>query len=190
MFEGPKGFRASLERDAMIPALPVGKNKEEWAAIATELVGHWQPDSSGADLGTTVKDWLLEYLTTHSATTVDTTALGEKRAYLTDTRNWGVLGAPKIVIPFTTFGEYVSAQPGGRQYAGRAAKDLIGYMRIREARPHMTGPDGKIRKRAGWWEIDAIQFSTDEWGQILESAHQLMTSSEERRLRPISGGLS
>jgi len=190
MFEGPKGFRASLERDAMIPSLPVGKNKEEWAAIATELVGHWQQDSTGADLATTAKNWLLDYLTTHPATTVDTDAVDVKRAYLTDTRNWGALGAPKVMILFAAFGEYVSAQPGGRQYAGRAAKDLINYLRIREARPYMTGPDGKLRRRSNWWEIDATQFTTDEWGQVLESAHELMTSSEERRLRSINGGLA
>jgi hypothetical protein len=94
------------------------------------------------------------------------------------------------MILFAAFGEYVSAQPGGRQYAGRAAKDLINYLRIREARPYMTGPDGKLRRRSNWWEIDATQFTTDEWGQVLESAHELMTSSEERRLRSINGGLA
>ena len=190
MFEGPKGFRASLERDAMIPALPVGKNKEEWAAIATELVGHWQPDSTGADLATTAKNWLLDYLITHPATTSDVVGVTEKRAYLVSTGGWGTLGTPKIVILFSAFGEYVSAQPGGRQYAGRAAKDLISYMRLRDKRMIMAGADGKPKKRSGWWEIDPTQFSTEEWGQVLEVAHEQMMSSEERRLRSIPGGAS
>lgn len=193
MFEGPKGFRASLERDAMIPSLPVGKNKEEWAAIATELVGHWQQDSTGADLATTVKDWLLEYLTSHPATTVAggvNGAVDVKRAFMKDTRGWGTLGAPCVLFPLPAFIQYVAVQPGGKAHGGRAGKDLTNYLRVRDARPYLIGPDGKIRRRANWWEIDATQFTMDEWGQIVECAHEFMTSGEERRLKSIDGGLA
>lgn len=193
MFEGPKGFRASLERDAMIPSLPVGKNKEEWAAIATELVGHWQQDSTGADLATTVKDWLLEYLTSHPATTIDggiNGAVDVKRAYMKDTRDWGALGTPCVLFPLPAFIQYVAVQPGGKAHGGRAGKDLTNYLRVRDARPYLNGPDGKLRRRANWWEIDATQFTMDEWGQVIESAHEFMVSSEERRFRSIDGGLA
>lgn len=190
IFEVPKGFQTTLKRDAMIPSRSVGKNKEEWESVIEELTGHWERDSSGADLATTVSDWLRNYLTSHAPTTVEFEAVDNKRAYMVDTGNWGVNGTPRVWILFSAFAEYVSTQPGGRNYAGRASRNLIDYLRLTELpRPRMTGPDGQ-KRRTNWFEIDPEQFATDDWGLILEIAQDHMTSSEERRLKSIQGGLA
>lgn len=190
IFEVPKGFRTTLERDAMIPSRVVGKNKEEWEAVIAELTGHWERDSSGSDLATAVTDWLRDYLIVHAATTVEAEAVELKRAYMTDTGNWGANGTPRVMILFSSFAEYVSAQPGGRQYSGRAARNLIDYLHVKEVRPRLAGPDGVVRRRSNWFEIEPSQFTTDDWGAVLEAAQDRMVSSEERRLRSIKGGMA
>ena len=190
IFEVPKGFRTTLERDAMIPSRVVGKNKEEWEAVISELTSHWGRDSSGSDLATAVKEWLRDYLIVHAATTVEAEAVELKRAYMFDTGNWGANGTPRVYILFSSFAEYVSAQPGGRQYAGRAARNLIDYLHMKEVRPRLAGPDGVVRRRTNWFEIEESQFTMDDWGAVLEAAQDRMTSNEERRLRSIKGGMA
>jgi hypothetical protein len=190
IFEVPKGFRTTLERDVMIPSRAVGKNKEEWESVIAELTGHWGRDSSGSDLATAVKEWIRHYLVSHAPTTVEAEAVELKRAYMIDTGNWGADGTPRVLFLFSAFAEYVAAQPGGRQYAGRASRNLIDYMHVKEVRPRLAGKDGVLRRRTNWFEIESTQFSTDDWGTVLEAAQELMTSSEERRLRSIQGGMA
>jgi hypothetical protein len=190
IFEVPKGYQTTLKRDAMIPSRHVGKNKEEWEAVIEELTGHWERDSSGADLATTVSDWLRNYLTSHAPTTVEFEAVDNKRAYMVDTGNWGANGTPRVWFLFSAFAEFVSAQPGGRNYAGRAARNLIDYLHVQELpRPRMTGPDGQ-KRRTNWFEIEPDQFGMDDWGLVLEIAQEHMTSGEERRMKAIQGGLA
>lgn len=190
IFEVPTGYQVTLKRDAMIPARSTGKNKEEWEAVIDELTGHWGRDSSGSDLATTASHWLRDYLTSHAPTTIEYEAVDNKRAYMVDTGNWGVSGTPSVWVLFSAFAGYVATQPGGRNYAGRAARNLIDYLHMKELpRKWMTGPDGK-KKRSNWFEIEPGQFNTEDWAAVLDTAQQHWESGEERRLKSIQGGLA
>lgn len=183
-FEVPKGFRWSLSRDALIPALQIGNNRDAWVALIDLLVPYWHPDSSGSDIVTQMHEWLLEYLVGHAAATEEAIAVDNRRSLLVDHANWGAGGAPKLLVCMPSFLDYVATRPGGR--SGREAKTLTSYINLEQRRPRMTGSDGKTKRRASWYQLAAGEFTAEEWADVLDAARDAL-EAQERRLRAVPG---
>jgi hypothetical protein len=183
-FEVPKGYRWSVTRDALFPALPVGNNREAWASVIDLLVPFWQRDSSGTDLMTQMHEWLLEYLCGHPATLDITTALDNRRALLLDHAEWGVAGEPVLLLFASSFVDYISGRPGSG--VGRNAKTQLGYLHLEPCRPRISGADGRTH-RVSWLQVLPRQFNTAEWGDVLAAARDAAESAT-RRLRVVDGG--
>jgi hypothetical protein len=188
-FDVPKGYRQTLIRDALMPALPVGASKEAWAATIDVLVPHWMQDSSGSDMVTQLHEWLLSYLVSHAPTTDEAIAVDNRRAFLADTAQWGVSGAPTLLLPLAEFLTFVAAQPGGASLAGRQGKTMLNYLHLSDdRRPRLTGSDGKRKRTTGWVQVLDGQFAAREWSEVLESARDALEASQQRKLRMIPGG--
>lgn len=183
-FEVPKGYRWSVTRDALFPALPVGNNREAWTNTIDMLVPFWQRDTSGTDLMTQMHEWLLEYLCGHPATLDVMTALDNRRALLLDHAEWGTAGEPVLLLFASSFIDYISGRPGSG--VGRNAKTQLGYLHLEAYRRRLTGADGQSH-RASWLQVLPEEFSPAEWGDILEAARDAAESAR-RRLRVVDGG--
>lgn len=183
-FETPKAFRRSMERDAKIPALAVGANKEDWIALISALVPYWVPDSSGTDMTTQMHEWLLEYLISRPATMEETEAVTAGRPLLANHAQWGVAGAPTIQVQLSSFLAYVATQPGGR--SGRDAVALMDHLHVHMSRPRLKGEGKLSRKRV--FEIASSQFTPVEWQEILHAAKDAAEGRERRGMRMIKGG--
>jgi len=183
-FEVPKGYRQSLIRDALFPALPVGTNREAWAHTIDMLVPFWQRDSSGTDLMTQMHEWLLEYLCGHPATMDVSTATDNRRALLLDHAEWGTTGAPVLLLFAGSFVDYISGRPGSA--VGRNAKTQLGYLHLEPYRRRLAGTDGRSH-RVSWLQVMPEEFNQAEWGDILEAARDAAESAR-RRLRVVDGG--
>lgn len=186
LFEVPKGFRLSLTRDALIPALPVGANREAWAALIDMLVPYWQRDSSGSDLVAQVHEWLLEFLISHAATTQQAIAVDNQRALLLDHAEWGTTGAPSMYLPSRPFLDFVARQPGG--LSGRNGRVVLDYLDLTPRRPRFAGSDGQECRPTGWFEIAGGEFTAVEWREILVAARDAQEAGEARKLRMVQGG--
>jgi hypothetical protein len=184
VFEVPKGFRWSLSRDALIPALQIGGNRDAWVQLIDMLVPYWQRDSSGSDIVAQMHEWLLEYLVGHAATIDEQLAVDNRRALLRDHASWGATGAPTLFVCMPSFLDYVAQRPGG--VSGRNAKSLIGYLDLEHRRPRLAGSDGKVKRRSSWYEVSAAEFGPEEWTEILEAAQDAL-EAQERRLRAVRG---
>jgi hypothetical protein len=180
----PKGFRWSLSRDALIPALQIGGNRDAWVQLIDMLVPYWQRDSSGSDIVAQMHEWLLEYLVGHAATIDEQLAVDNRRALLRDHASWGATGAPTLFVCMPSFLDYVAQRPGG--VSGRNAKSLIGYLDLEHRRPRLAGSDGKVKRRSSWYEVSAAEFGPEEWTEILEAAQDAL-EAQERRLRAVRG---
>jgi hypothetical protein len=183
-FETPKAFRRSMERDAKIPAQPVGSSKDDWIMLISALVPFWAPDSSGTDMTTQMHEWLLEYLISRPATTEETEAVTAGRPFLSDHAQWGVGGAPTILVQQSGFLAFVATQPGGR--SGRDAIALLDHLHVHRSRPRLRGEGGQSRKRL--FEIASSQFTPLEWREILQAAKDAADGRERRGMRMIKGG--
>lgn len=184
-FEVPKGFRWSLSRDAFIPALQIGGNRDAWVQLIDALTPHWRRDSSGSDIVAQMHEWLLNYLIGHAAATDEAIAVDNRRALLLDHANWGSTGAPTLLLCMPSFLDYVAQQPGG--VGGRHAKSLIGYLELEHRRPRLAGSNGEVKRRSGWYEVSGAEFDGEEWAEILDAARDAM-EAQERRLRAVKGG--
>lgn len=177
-----KGFRIAMERDAMIEAVPLGNRKAEWVALLRALIPHWQMDSSGSDLASAAKQWLLDFLLTHAPTTVEADAVDLRRSFVS---SWTPL---TMSFNFAAFAEFVAVQPGAGSLVGRAARSLLMYLAVAEIRPRMSGPDGVQRRRTGWCQIDEGQFTPEEWEHVVEITREAEQARDERALRLVPGG--
>jgi hypothetical protein len=186
-FEVPKGFRWSLSRDALIPALQIGGNRDAWVQLIDMLTPYWRRDSSGSDIVAQMHEWLLDYLVGHAAAMDEAIAVDNRRALLLDHANWGTTGTPRLLVCMPSFLDFVAQQPGG--VGGRQAKTLIGYLELEHRRPRLAGSDGKTKRRSSWYEVSETEFDTEEWADILDAARDAL-EAQERRLRAIKGGRS
>lgn len=186
-FDVPKGFRWSLTRDALIPALQIGGNRDAWVQLIDMLTPYWRRDSSGSDIVAQMHEWLLEYLIGHAAATSEAVAVDNRRALLLDHANWGASGAPNLLVCMPSFLDFVAQQPGG--VGGRNAKTLVGYLELEQRRPRLAGSDGKVKRRASWYEVSGTEFDGEEWAEILDAARDAM-EAQERRLHAVKGGRS
>lgn len=177
-FDTPKGYRLALEHDALIPAEPVGNNKNDWAVLITALVPYWRRDSSASDLATSAIEWLHQFLVGNTPTMDEVVAADEKRSFLVDHKEWGERGAPIIYLSLQSFLDYVATRPGG--ITGRNSKMIQSYLDLTPRRPRMPGKDGKVR-RVQWLEIGAGQFNDDEWLEILTACREAQESREHRK---------
>lgn len=185
-FDTPKGYRLALEHDALIPAEPVGNNKNDWAVLITALVPYWRRDSSASDLATSAIEWLHQFLVSHVPTLDEARAADDRRSLLVDHKEWGEQGAPIIYLSLQSFLDYVGTRPGG--ITGRNSKMIQSYLDLTPRRPRLLGADGKVR-RAQWLEIGARQFNDDEWLEILTACREAEESREHRKgLHAIKGG--
>lgn len=185
-FEVPKGFRWSLSRDALIPALQIGGNRDAWVQLIDMLTPYWRRDSSGSDIVAQMHEWLLDYLVGHAAATDEAIAVDNRRALLLDHANWGSTGTPRLLVCMPSFLDYVAQQPGG--VSGRNAKSLVGYLELEHRRPRLAGSDGK-KRRSSWYEVSGSEFGDEEWADVLEAARDAL-EAQERRLRSVKGGRS
>jgi hypothetical protein len=174
-----------MSRDALIPALQIGNNRDAWVALIDMLVPYWHADSSGSDIVTQMHEWLLEYLVGHAATTDEEIAVDNRRSLLVDHAAWGSTGSPKLLVCMPSFLDYVATRPGGR--SGREAKTLTAYVNLEQRRPRLAGSDGKRKRRASWYEVVGEEFTDEEWTEILDAARDAL-EAQERRLRAIPGG--
>lgn len=186
-FEVPKGYRWSLTRDALIPALQIGGNRDAWVQLIDALTPFWRRDSSGSDIVSQMHEWLLDYLTGHAAVTDEAVAVDNRRALLKDHANWGTTGTPTVLLCMPSFLDFVAQQPGG--LGGRHAKTLIGYLDLEECRPRLTGSDGKEKRRSGWFRVSPIEFKQGEWTEVLDAAHDAL-EAQKHRLHAVKGGRS
>lgn len=183
-FETAAGYRRSIEHDAKLTALPVAVAQDEWPSIIANLVPYWGPDSSGTDMTTQVHTWLYEYLTGRAPTLEDGEALSNGHPWLAAHADWGLRGAPQIMVLAQSFLDYIGTQPGGR--TGREARSLLDHLHTEERRPRIQQHDG-VMTRHRWLEISATEFRHPEWKQILTVAQQ---AHEARKLRVLKGGAS
>ena len=184
-FETPKAFRRSLERDAKIPALAIGANKDDWILLISALVPYWMPDSSGTDMTTQMHEWLLEYLISRPATVEESEAATAGRPLLADHAQWGVGGAPTILVQLAGFLAYIATQPGGR--SGRDAMALMDHLHVTQSRPRLRTAEGQ-QSRKRLFEIAPSQFTPIEWREVLQAAKDAAEGRERRSMRLVKGG--
>lgn len=163
LFDSPKGFRQSVERDCKIITRE-DASKKDWAALIRTLIPLWRRDSSGSDIGNVAHEWLYSYLMLHHGTGQTNEVGASGRPWVRHTNGWTPDKPPVIYIDQNQFLEHCKNQPGGVQ--GRAARTVLEFLRITRRRPRVQMP-GSIR-RPTWYEVEQDQFSRSEWQSIIE----------------------
>lgn len=173
LFESPKGFKTSVERDCKIITRE-DASKKDWAAIIRTMVPLWRRDSSGGDIGNNAHEWLYSYLMLHHGSGVESEVLASGRPWVRKTNGWTPDAPPVILIDQNQFLAHCASQPGG--VSGRAARTVLEFLKIIQRRPRMRVAGST--KRPTWYEIEPEQFSRGEWQSIVA----VTQSSYERSL--------
>jgi hypothetical protein len=163
LFDTPKGFKTSVERDCKIITRE-DASKKEWAALIRTLIPLWRRDSSGSDIGNIAHEWLYSYLMLHHGTGQTGEVGASGRPWVRDTNGWNPDRPPVIYVDQSQFLAHCAAQPGG--VTGRAARTILEFLKIVRRRPRVQMP-GSTR-RPTWYEIEQEQFSRAEWSSIIE----------------------
>jgi len=163
LFDGPKGFKTSLERDCKIISREDASSKD-WSSVIRTLIPLWRRDSSGSDIGSVAHEWLYSYLMLHHGTGQIGEVGASGRPWVRHTNGWTPDRPPVVYIDQNQFLEHCKNQPGGVQ--GRAARTVLEFLRLTVRRPRVRLP-GSTR-RPTWHEIEADEFSRSEWLTIIE----------------------
>lgn len=163
LFDSPKGFQKSVERDCKMITRE-DASKKDWAAVIRTLIPLWRRDSSGSDIGNSAHEWLYSYLMLHHGTGEPNEVGASGRPWIRRTNGWTPDTPPIIYIDQNQFLGHCANQPGG--VSGRAARSVLEFLRITRRRPRVQMPGSS--RRPTWYEIDAEQFSRSEWLTIIE----------------------
>lgn len=183
LFDTPKGYQVSVERDCKIITRDDAP-KKDWSACIRALIPLWRRDSSGSDIGNSAHEWLYSYLMLHHGTGEPNEVGASGRPWVRVTNGWNPDKPPVIYIDQNQFLAHVAAQPGG--VTGRAARTVLEFLRLTRRRPRVQMPG--TTRRLTWHEIDSDQFSRAEWFTIIEvvrpSYERSMTG---KALRAVNG---
>lgn len=163
LFDTPKGFQKSVERDCKIITRE-DASKKDWAAIIRTLIPLWRRDSSGSDIGNSAHEWLYSYLMLHHGTGQVGEVGASGRPWVRKTNGWNPDVPPVIYVDQNQFLAHCANQPGG--VSGRAARSVLEFLKLTQRRPRVQMP-GSTR-RPTWYEIENDQFSRTEWKAIIE----------------------
>jgi hypothetical protein len=162
-FDSARGFQMALERDCKIVSRDDAP-KADWPKVIRRLVPLWRRDSSGSSLAHSAHQWLYNYLMLHHGTGEPNEVAATGRPWVRRTNGWRRERPPVIYVDPTEFLSHCRHQPGVP--AGRAAADIVNYLRVTRRRPRLKAAGAAGRPT--WLEIEPEQFSPEEWGAIIE----------------------
>jgi hypothetical protein len=181
VFDGPNGFKKSMERDIRIVA--EDSPPKEWTSLIRQLVPFWRRDSSGSDIATYAHEWLFDYLMLHHGTGQLAEVGSTGRPWVKATNGWRPSKPPTIYIDKNEFLEHCRRQPGAVQ--GREVKGVIDHLHLTARRPRAQVPG--MARRPTFLEVEAEQFSEEEWTAIIDVTRRSYDISAGKRGLHVAG---